>query len=393
MFKLGDFPISTALEPLVCRRESRPHIGLLYAIALLGVLYAIPAPAQSCSQDVIGGARAATVFIKVRNTLKVTGQVEERTGTGFVISSSGYVLTSRHVVEADERVDEVQIVGAVASREAPVSRLAIIARNDHDVALLKFADTSKEYHNVILGRPAAVKIGTPLCSISFPLQQEFYFASGTMGGEQSGLWITQMPSNPGDSGAPVFLPSGEVVAIKVGGYDDAQGINHLVPMNLANDLLSLVPDLSNGWQRDEPEPDRTIANRPACAKFNESQGDESALALLGEKAFAQQNYECVITYLSQAKKVAASGVWKRDYPFLAAAYLLSRKDRKTFEAELQEMLSEMRTNHSFLHHSPPIGMALQNLTDVRQYLDKAAQTYIDNQVIPTAVQIKASLGA
>jgi Trypsin-like peptidase domain len=388
MFKRGESAMSTALDPLGGRCESRPHVGFICALALLA-LYAIPAPAQSCSEDVIGRDRAATVFIKVKKTLKVTGQVEERTGTGFVISASGYVLTSRHVVEADERVDEVQIVGAIASREAAVSPLAIIARNEHDVALLKFADTSKKYSNVSLGRPSAVKIGTPLCAISFPMQQEFYFASGTMGGEQGGFWVTQMPSNRGDSGAPVFLTSGEVVAIKVGGYDDAQNINLLVPMNLANDLLSLVPDLSDGYQHDEP--DRTTANRPVCTKFNEFQGDENALALLGEKAFAQQDYECVITYLEQAKKVQASGVWKRDYPFLAAAYLLARRDMKQFKDVLQEMLAEMRLNNSYLHHGPPIGMALQNLTDVRQYLNRDGQAYIDKEVIPTAVQIKTNL--
>jgi S1-C subfamily serine protease len=196
------------------------------------------------------------VFIKVEKTLRSTGRVEERTGTGFVISGSGYVLTSRQVVDADETVDQIRIEGAIASREAPLSLLSVIARNTHDVALLKFRDTSKTYSNVSLGRTAGVKIGTPLCAISFPVQQEFYFGTGTMGGDQGGLWVTQMPSNPGDSGAPVFLTTGEVVAIKVAVRSDAQQINLLVPMNLANDLLSLVPDLSGGWQHDEP--DRTI---------------------------------------------------------------------------------------------------------------------------------------
>jgi len=387
MFKGLKLTISMPVEVVCAGYESR---GIrLGCMILLATFCAIPVRAQSCPERVIRGIRGATVFIKVKKTLKVTGQVEERTGTGFVVSASGYVLTSRHVVEADERVDEVEIDGSIGSRKAPSSELAVIARNEHDVALLKFADTSKIYGSVPLGRPAEVRLGTTLCAVGFPKQQEFYFASGTMSGEQGALWVTQMPSNPGDSGAPVFITSGEVVAIKFGGYDDAQNINLLVPMNLANDLLSLVPDLSDGLRHNEP--DQATVGGSECASFRESQGSENALALLSEKAFAQQNYECVITYLEQAKKVEASGVWKRDYPFLAAAYLLARKDMKQFKDELQEMLAEMRLNNSYLHHGPPIGMALQNLTDVRQYLNRDGQAYIDKEVIPTAVQIKANL--
>jgi hypothetical protein len=43
----------------------------------------------------------------------------------------------------------------------------------------------------------------------------------------------------------VFLPSGKVVAIKVGGYEKLQNVNLLIPINLAQDLLITVPDLSS----------------------------------------------------------------------------------------------------------------------------------------------------
>lgn len=70
---------------------------------------------------------------------------------------------------------------------------------------------------------------------------------GTLGGKSAtrGWWSTDMPSNPGESGAPVFSDStGKVVAIKAGGYDDAQKLNLVIPINLAGPLLTQVPDLS-----------------------------------------------------------------------------------------------------------------------------------------------------
>ena len=361
------------------------------ALSALLTLLCASGIAQTCPEDVVARERGAAVFIHVKKTLKGTGAVEERFGTGVVISPSGYVLTSRHVIEADNRVDEIDIGGLIGSRKANgccSSDLRVVAKNEHDVALLKFEDTSKIYKYVPIGHPSEVNLSTTLCSLSFPKNQEIYYGSGAKSGDEGPNWTTTMASNPGDSGAGVFVASGDVVALKYGGYDDAQSINLLVPINLANDLLMLVPDLGQSCRNCLPE-----GNAGECPSFAASQGDESALALLAEKAFSQQHYVCVITYLEQAKRVQASKVWERDYPYLAAAYLLGRQDRAQFESSLQEMLGEMRLNHSYLHHGPPIGMALQNLTDVRQYLDRQAQGYIDNQVIPEALKIKAGLGS
>src|SRR5580704_3674250 len=110
--------------------------------------------AQTCPEGVIAEQRDATVFIHVQKTLKVTGAVEERFGTGFVVSPSGYVLTSKHVVEADDKVDNIEISGLIGSRKASSSvELRIVAKNDRDVALLKFEDTSKAYRYLTIGHP------------------------------------------------------------------------------------------------------------------------------------------------------------------------------------------------------------------------------------------------
>jgi S1-C subfamily serine protease len=233
----------SVVECCLCTVEARLRL-LAYLVALAAGLSGASASAQSCS-DVISQNRAATVFIRVEKTLKVTGQVEKGTGTGFIVSPSGYVLTNRHVVERDEKVDAIVISGSLASREASPLRLTVLGTNQHDLALLKFLDTSTTYKDVVLGKAADVKVGDDLCSTSFPADKESFFTDGRMSGTgaEGGLWYSQMPSNPGDSGAPVFLPSGKVVAIKVGGYETLQNVNLLIPINLAQDLLITVPDL------------------------------------------------------------------------------------------------------------------------------------------------------
>lgn len=223
----------------------------LFSVTFLSIfgsaLCAKRASAQLCPDEMLRKNRQALVFIQVKKSLKNTGQVDRRTGTGFIISRSGYVLTNKHVVESDDKVDEIEITGAIASREAYASHLIVVGTNQHDVALLKFLDTSKPYEPIALGQPhdiANVTVGTHLCSEGFPMNKEFFFAEGAMSGTggERGFWLTQMPSNLGDSGAPVFVTSGEVVAIKVGGYGDLQDVNALIPMNLARDLVDTVPD-------------------------------------------------------------------------------------------------------------------------------------------------------
>jgi tetratricopeptide (TPR) repeat protein len=381
-----------------CRTSRAFGLCHVFIFALLGVFGISPAFSQSCPEQAVERNRNAVVFIRVLKTLKQTGQGEERTGTGFIVDPAGYVLTNRHVIESNEKVDEIKIEGSIGTTEGPFIKLQLIAKNESDVALLKFADTSRTYKYALIGVPALVKLGAPLCSVSFPKKIETMVTSGTLGGKNAdhGFWHTEMPSNPGDSGAPVFIASGHVVAIKVGGYDDAQNINLLIPINLAYNLLELLPgadliktDASSSASSD-PEP-KTHPKGSDCEAFLDNQGDEASLALLGEKAFAQKDFECVITFFEQAKRVQSSKVWERDYPYLAAAYLLARGNRQLFEETLKEMISEMRRNNSYLHHGGPIGQALQNLTYVRQYLDREAKKYIDQDVFPEVIDIKASV--
>ena len=52
-----------------------------------------------------------------------------------------------------------------------------------------------------------------------------------------------MPTNDGESGSPVFVASGEVVAIKKGSFRNGQDRSLLVPMSAAKNLLNRVDDL------------------------------------------------------------------------------------------------------------------------------------------------------
>jgi len=162
-------------------------------------------------------------------------------GTGFIVSQAGLVLTNQHVIAQEPNMSSLRVTGGIGSREAPRVKLNFLAQSpQNDLAILQLADTSKNYSSVLIGNPWTTKIGDELCSMGLPFETEYQATQGPLGGKGGGhgLWFTQMPSNPGESGAPVFTASdGKVVALKLGDYDMAQSLSYVIPINMASSLL------------------------------------------------------------------------------------------------------------------------------------------------------------
>jgi S1-C subfamily serine protease len=212
--------------------------------------------------------RKAVVHIKVEKTHKITGAIDEVEGTGLIVSPRGYLITNNHVVQQDADIDHIDITGAIASRDRLHTTLLPIAHDAQlDLALLQFKDSSEVYQRVQIGDPFSLGPGTRLCSLGFPEEQEFHYSDGTLGGTTAinGWWSTDMPSNRGESGAPVFSDiTGKVVAIKVAGYPGAQNLNLLIPINLANTLLLIAGN--NG----RPDPSAAVGCMPLRSDTTEA---------------------------------------------------------------------------------------------------------------------------
>jgi S1-C subfamily serine protease len=247
---------------------------------------------QDCT-DPASHYRQGVVSLSVKRTKKETGRIVEGNGTGFVVSPAGYVLTADHLVAGDPSIDEVMINGAVGSLYAPASPLRIVDEdNRSDVALLKFLDESHQYSPIRLGNPWEVAIGAQLCSLGFsaPLHADYRTTVGSLSslsGQDTAngvnnLWTTQLPSNVGESGAPVLhLPDKGLVAIKYGGErpGTAQNVNYIIPINLAQPLLWKYA----GIILPHPNPDATLEINNS--KLEKVAGDQQIIPVGGWKDF------------------------------------------------------------------------------------------------------------
>jgi S1-C subfamily serine protease len=215
-------------------------------------LFATGASAQDCS-TVIKQHRLATVKIEAEATVKSTGAIIGAAGTGVVISELGYVLTNSHIVNLGNDVEDVRITGRIGSSKAPAESLQFIDDDTtHDLALLRIENTARSYQAVRLGNIAIARDGTAVCSMGYPKDLEFHPSQGMLGGpSDQGGWLTlTIPTNPGESGAPVFTPQGRLLGLRVAGRTDLVGVYYMVPLNLAARLLALVPG-GPGTQNDD----------------------------------------------------------------------------------------------------------------------------------------------
>jgi len=175
-------------------------------------------------------------------------QVEQGSGSGFIVSPDGYILTNNHVVQGADRV----IVRLYDNREFTAKTVGTDPSTD--VAVIKIQTTGLP--TVRMGDADSTKIGNWVLAIGNPLGEAFTFtvtagivsAKGRLlsGLNQSRYAIqdfiqTDAAINPGNSGGPLVNVRGEVIGInsaiasETGFY---AGYGFAIPINLARTVMT-----------------------------------------------------------------------------------------------------------------------------------------------------------
>jgi serine protease Do len=157
-------------------------------------------------------------------------------GSGFIISSDGYILTNAHVV-ADASVVTVKLT----DRREYSAKVIGVDRHS-DVALIKIPATGLPA--VRFGDLSKIRPGQWVIAIGSPFGYENSVTAGVISGTSRTLpdenyvpFIqTDAAVNPGNSGGPLFNLDGEVIGInsqiysRTGGY---MGMSFAIPIDLA----------------------------------------------------------------------------------------------------------------------------------------------------------------
>ena len=168
-------------------------------------------------------------------------------GSGFIISSDGYILTNNHVIDnADE------IVVALSDRR---ERLAEVVGKDElsDLALLKI--DAKDLPTVEIGSSEDLQVGEWVVAIGSPFGFEHSVTAGIVsakGRSLPGMYGNYVPYiqsdvaiNPGNSGGPLFNLEGKVVGMnsqiltRSGGF---LGLSFAIPIDVAMEVVQQLKE-------------------------------------------------------------------------------------------------------------------------------------------------------
>lgn len=173
------------------------------------------------------------------------------TGSGFIIDSSGYILTNNHVVEGavgggtltvtlnDGRKMGAQIIGTDSSYDLAVLKIAVTG-----LPSLQFGDSDKiQVGDTVIAVGSPLGLAGTVTSGIISAKNRAVTAGGTSG-ESSFINALQTDAaiNPGNSGGPLVDVTGAVIGVNsaiasmgssFGGQSGSIGLGFAIPINQA----------------------------------------------------------------------------------------------------------------------------------------------------------------
>ena len=233
---------------------------------------------------------ASCVGITVSTTsVNIFGQTttSAASGSGFVLTQDGYIVTNYHVIE--DAVDDSSVSIEVSFADGTQYTATLVGgEQDNDVAVLKIDATGLQ--PVTLGDSEQLVVGETVYTIGNPLGELTYSLSNglvsaldrlittsstnqTTGQKETttlNVLQTNCDINPGNSGGPLFDSYGNVVGIVTAKYTQtssgvsAEGLGFALPINDVKDIISDL--IEHGYVTGKPYMGIQVSSVPDYAQ-------------------------------------------------------------------------------------------------------------------------------
>lgn len=171
--------------------------------------------------------------------------LSEQSGTGFIVSTDGLILTAAHILFSDSEAPGQKVTRTIYAhaRDFSPSKIPVdmVGAPDRelDLALLRLSIVSTE-PVPCWNLDTNVVEGSPLLGLGYPGTQPLIPAGGAFANRlgAQGRWLATLPAARGHSGAPIFDGSGGVIGVIRGGHSAINQLIEFVPANYVRGYLS-----------------------------------------------------------------------------------------------------------------------------------------------------------
>jgi serine protease Do len=161
-------------------------------------------------------------------------------GTGFLVSSNGYIITSHHVVKgADSVYVENPVLGILKTSVVysdAANDVSVLRIESEDVRLPKLPYTVSA---------TEASLGEDVYTLGFP-REDVVFGEGSISAlsgyrQNPNSYQVSVPVNPGNSGGPLFNSKGDLVGIISGIQTETSGAAFAIKSSILLDVLKNMP--------------------------------------------------------------------------------------------------------------------------------------------------------
>ena len=234
----------------------RKILALVLILLLTGCVAEVESPApQAAKTEPDRSSRPAipgellsdgVVADAVENVLPAVVKVitSDSSGTGFIVSPDGMVVTNRHVVKGARQVSVALVSG---------TQLPGRVTGQHESADLAYiqVESRDTFETIPPGDSDALRVGDEVIAVGYPLGSLLVgmtptVSVGIVSAKRNGLIQTDASLNPGNSGGPLLNTGGQVVGVVVSRLEEdnagrpIEGVGFAIPINEV-DIEEAVP--------------------------------------------------------------------------------------------------------------------------------------------------------
>jgi serine protease Do len=168
-------------------------------------------------------------------------------GTGFALSSDGYVVTSYHLVS---KADSIIIEDNTDTRQTYKAQI-VYSDENRDLAVLKVVNEDfKSFGRLpYTFNTKAAELGEDIYTLAYP-REDIVYGQGSISSKTGyqgdfDAYQVSIPVNPGNSGGPVFNAAGNVVGIISGKQAESEGVAFAMKSEALLKMLKEMPQDSS----------------------------------------------------------------------------------------------------------------------------------------------------